>query len=43
MLAINEVPCGPAIAGADFYQALLGIFVGEHPVDTRLKKALLGR
>ena len=43
MLAINEVPRGPAIAGADFYQALLGIFVGPHPVDTRLKKALLGQ
>jgi hypothetical protein len=42
-LAINEVPRGPAIAGADFYQALLGIFVGEHPVDTRLKKGLLGQ
>ncbi len=43
MLAINEVPRGPAIAGADFYQALLGIFVGPHPVDTRLKKGLLGQ
>ncbi len=43
MLAITEVPRGPAIAGADFYQALLGIFVGPHPVDTRLKKALLGQ
>ena len=42
-LAINEVPRGAAIAGADFYQALLGIFVGERPVDTRLKKGLLGQ
>lgn len=43
MLAVNEVPRGPAIAGADFYQALLGIFVGPHPVDTRLKRGLLGQ
>lgn len=43
LLAINEVSRGPAIAGADFYQALLGIFVGQHPVDTRLKKGLLGQ
>ncbi len=42
-LAVNEVPRGPAIAGADFYQALLEIFVGAHPVDTRLKKGLLGQ
>lgn len=43
LLAVNEVPRGTAIAGADFYQALLGIFVGERPVDTRLKKGLLGQ
>ena len=43
MLAVNEVPRGQAIAGADFYQALLGIFVGPHPVDTRLKRGLLGQ
>lgn len=43
MLAVNEVPRGPVIAGADFYQALLGIFVGPHPVDTRLKRGLLGQ
>lgn len=42
-LAINRVPRGTAIAGADFYQALLEIFVGSHPVDTRLKSALLGQ
>lgn len=42
-LAVNEVPRGPLIAGADFYQALLGIFVGPHPVDTRLKNGLLGQ
>ncbi len=43
LLAVNEVPRGPAISGADFYQALLEIFVGPNPVDTRLKKGLLGQ
>ena len=43
LLAVNDVRRGPVIAGADFYQALLGIFVGPNPVDTRLKKALLGQ
>lgn len=42
-LVVNEVPQGSLIAGADFYQALLGIFVGPHPVDTRLKNGLLGQ
>ncbi len=42
-LAVNDVSRGPAIAGADFYQALLEIFVGPNPVDTRLKKGLLGQ
>lgn len=42
-LAVNDVPQGTAIAGADFYQALLEIFVGDDPVDTRLKNGLLGQ
>jgi hypothetical protein len=42
-LAVNDVPRGQVIAGADFYEALLGIFVGPHPVDTRLKRGLLGQ
>ena len=41
-LAVNGVAQGAAIAGADFYNALLGIFVGDDPVDTRLKAGLLG-
>lgn len=41
-LAVNGVAKGAAIAGADFYNALLGIFVGDDPVDTRLKRGLLG-
>ena len=30
------------IAGEDFYRALLRIWLGEHPVQDNLKKALLG-
>jgi hypothetical protein len=41
-LAVNGVAQGTVIAGADFYNALLGIFVGDDPVDTRLKAGLLG-
>ncbi len=43
LLAVNDVPRGTAIGGADFYQALLEIFVGPDPVDTRLKNGLLGQ
>ena len=42
-LAVNDVSRGSAIAGQDFYNALLEIFVGDDPVDTRLKKGLLGQ
>ncbi len=42
-VAVNGASKGQAISGADFYNAVLGIFVGEHPVDTRLKKGLLGQ
>jgi hypothetical protein len=38
----NGQPRGEAIAGDDFYAALLRIFIGEHPVDDRLKAGLLG-
>lgn len=42
-LAVNGAIKGAAIAGPDFYNAVLGIFVGDNPVDTRLKKGLLGQ
>jgi len=42
-LAVNGVSQGHAIAGADFFDALLGIFAGDKPVDSRLKKGLLGQ
>lgn len=34
---------GPDIAGEDFYQALLKIWLGNDPVDSDLKKALVGK
>jgi hypothetical protein len=34
---------GRPIAGEDFYQALLRIWLGERPVSSDLKKALLGQ
>lgn len=43
LLAVNDVARGQAIAGADFFHALLEIFVGDDPVDTRLKNGLLGQ
>lgn len=43
MLAVNDVAKGGAISGTDFYNALLEIFVGDNPVDTRLKKGMLGQ
>lgn len=33
---------GSPLAGADFYAALLRIFLGERPVDRELKRGLLG-
>jgi hypothetical protein len=42
-LTINGVSKSAPIAGADFYNAVLKIFIGEHPVDPRLKNGLLGR
>lgn len=41
-VAVNGVRKGAAIVGADFYDAVLGIFVGAYPVDERLKRGLLG-
>lgn len=38
----NRKVSGPPIPGADFYAALLRIFVGQRPVDKELKEAMLG-
>lgn len=39
---LNGKPKGPEIPGDDFQQALLRIWLGQKPVDTDLKQALLG-
>jgi hypothetical protein len=41
-VTVDGKPAGAPIAGEDFYRALLRIWLGEHPVQNDLKKALLG-
>jgi hypothetical protein len=41
-VGIDGKPAGRPIEGADFYQALLRIWLGDKPVQEDLKKALLG-
>ncbi len=41
-VSIDGQAAGQPIAGEDFYRALLRIWLGEHPVQEDLKKALLG-
>lgn len=40
-LVVNGQPRGNAIAGEDFFEAVLRIWIGEKPADGDLKKALL--
>ena len=42
LLTVNGHPWGQAIPGADLYNAFLKVFIGELPVDQRLKAGLLG-
>jgi hypothetical protein len=42
IFSLNGKPQGEAIPGDDLYGAVLKIFVGEKPVDKRLKAGLLG-
>ncbi len=42
-VVVNGQPRGKAIAGDDFYRALLGIWLGHKPVDGDLKKGMLGQ
>jgi hypothetical protein len=42
LLVVNGRARGDAIAGADLYAALLAVFLGERPVDDKLKAGLLG-
>jgi hypothetical protein len=41
-VSIDGAPAGAAIAGEDFYRALLRIWLGPHAVQDDLKRALLG-
>jgi hypothetical protein len=42
-VALNGEVKGNAIPGADFYRALLRVWLGDRPASGGLKKALLGR
>lgn len=41
-VVFNGKPRGKPIAGDDFYRVLLRIWLGDSPVDSRLKRAMLG-
>lgn len=40
-LKLNNSAVGGPVAGEDFYRAILKIFIGERPVDPKLKQGLL--
>lgn len=42
LIGLNGQTRGEPIAGADFYAAVLRIFIGQRPVDAALKRGLLG-
>jgi hypothetical protein len=42
-VVLNGEARGKAIAGEDFYRSLLRIWLGDNPVSSGLKKALLGQ
>ena len=42
-VTLNGMKRGTVIEGADFYNAVLKIFIGEEPVDERLMAGLLGK
>ncbi|MBW8757294.1 MAG: chalcone isomerase family protein [Burkholderiales bacterium] len=41
-LRINGKPVGAPVPGADLYGAMLAIFVGDRPVDAKMKAGMLG-
>jgi hypothetical protein len=41
-VTVNGQPRGSAIPGEDFFTAVLRIWIGDKPVDSSLKKGLLG-
>jgi hypothetical protein len=42
VLTLNGAPRGDPIAGEDLYAGVLKIFIGDKPVDKKLKAGLLG-
>ena len=42
ILSVNGTPRGKPVEGADLYASLLKVFIGEQPVDKKLKAGLLG-
>lgn len=42
-LRINKVDVGKPILGKDFNDALLSVWLGSHPIDSGLKRSLLGK
>ena len=42
-VTVNGMKRGTVIDGADFYNDVLKIFIGENPVDDQLKAGLLGK
>ena len=43
LVFVNDKQWGQAVPGADLYAALLKVFVGDLPIDKRLKAGLLGQ
>ncbi len=41
-MTVNGKPFGAPVPGADLYAALLRIFVGDRPVDAKMKAGMLG-
>ena len=41
-MTLNGKPVGAPVPGADLYAAMLGIFVGDRPVDAKMKAGMLG-
>jgi hypothetical protein len=41
-MTVNGKPVGAPVPGPDLYAALLQIFVGERPVDAKMKAGMLG-
>ena len=42
ILSVNGTPRGRPVEGVDLYTSLLKVFIGDKPVDKRLKAGLLG-